>query len=572
MSSVEQRDFELMPHQTEALCAIDQAQANGASKMLLEMATGLGKTVVSANKVAAVIEKDPDTRALYLCHRVGILKQSMRVFHGIVGDSIDHGLMAGGETAHDSKVVFGGFQTMNSTRQHGEYYKMFSPDHFKILVVDESHHGRADTYQSVIEHFQPEILLGKTAVPNRMDGRDISEIFGETVYKKTLPEGIREGILAPFEYRVYSDSVRQGSAVKDLTLGQLNRRLFIPKRDEEIVSIFAKELEQIDKPHALIFCKSIAQAERMYRLMAKTLPYTVAPIHSAQSRKGHDYLVEAFRNGSLQIATVVDEYNEGMDVPSLNFLGFLRNTASEAVWLNQLGRGLRSSEAKSAVRVVDLATTLNRIKMINRLNNQIKHQKPGGEATEIDIYPRVKFEFSREVEDALGLVDSVRKKIEAKKQARQKEKEIRERIEYEPLPLPHALCRAFENGRRHEGKGVDIVDWSDNTFRLQAQRPIEGRFYRSQVGEVRSIIFLEERGYRGEKARKRFYLEHKSNRIYKVCPLAPHNSEDLYYDAKDWFLPSGSEANIKEADSDDRELLQALLNLGAAQGWIQAHR
>ncbi|MDP4000536.1 MAG: sigma-70 family RNA polymerase sigma factor [bacterium] len=355
----------LYEHQREGLDTLERARREGAEKALVVMATGLGKTFMAAHDVRRHLETG-GKKVLYLCHQNDILEQARETFEEVLGTRYRYGYFHGQERETGRvDVLFASFQMMQN--RHEE----FSEKEFTYVVVDESHHGPAPTYLPTIEYFRPEFLLGITATPERGDLQDIREIYGPEVYSLPLHEALARGLLAKPDYRLITDDideeVLQRASTERVSLGELNRRLFVPKRDEEIAAIIEEKLQEIEQPHAIVFCPSIEYTERLTEFLPGAAPYHSALPQSLQRRR-----LEAFREGRVNMILTVDKFNEGIDIPDANAVVFLRSTQSGTIFCQQLGRGLRLTRAKEKVLVLDFVANLERIEMLKRLSQDIE--------------------------------------------------------------------------------------------------------------------------------------------------------------------------------------------------------
>jgi len=349
-----------LSYQSDCLAALVECRRKHRQKALVVMATGLGKTVVSAFDVQRLLTEAPG-RVLYLCHQNDILRQARETFEEILGDSYSYGYFHGTEKhLHKVDVLFASFQTMATWRD------AFHRDEFRYVVVDEVHHAHAATFRPTVEYFTPEFLVGLTATPERADGLDITELFGKPVYELGLFKALAQDHLCEVDYRVMTDEI-QNAGVLDtpagkLSIAELNRTIFIPKRDEEIVRIIGEKVKEVQNPRVIVFCNSIAHAERMAALM----PHA-AVVHSKLKHDEKRRRLDAFRRGDVDTVLTVDMLNEGIDIPQANVIVFLRSTGSKTVFLQQLGRGLRKALGKLKVLVLDFVANCERIEMIDEL-------------------------------------------------------------------------------------------------------------------------------------------------------------------------------------------------------------
>jgi superfamily II DNA or RNA helicase len=409
MSEALATKYEHKDVQQECLDAIEQTRYSGVDRGLINMATGLGKTYLAAKDVAKFLKIQPDARILYLCNRDHILQQASQTFQEVfeeegIGQDISHGNLFGGVAEDQAQVVYATAQTLNAPFAGGKTFQALDPREFKYVVDDESHYSQAPSHKAILEYLEPEFLLGMTATVNRRDGRDIMEIFGQEIYRKSLEEALAEGLLTPVRYVTYMDHVREFGDLNGLTLEELNRKVFIPLRDEEIAEIIFKQAEQIADPHGLIFCASIEHAERM----AKLLPSAVA-IHSKLPIALQKELRESFKAGEFAFAVTVDQFNEGYDFPAVNLVSFLRTTTSERIYRQQLGRGLRRHEGKDEVVVIDLAADPTRIQTVVTLDKKVSKIREGLGLIS-DLSAPVKFEFSVEAQQVAEILEEVDRK------------------------------------------------------------------------------------------------------------------------------------------------------------------
>jgi RNA polymerase sigma factor (sigma-70 family) len=398
----------LRPHEQDMLRAIQDARQAGISATYIEAATGCGKDFTIARDIKGFLEENPEDRVLYLCHSGAILDQASQEIAAVTG-STSHGRMFGGEYQDQEQIVFATFQTLGRPLGGGFVYEAFDPKEFKYIVVNESHHGPAPTYRPVIEYFDPDFLLGATATPDRRDEQDIKEIFGEPIYRLPLEEAIAKGYLARPNYHVLTDQLRhlEQSELNQKDIEQINGMVFVPKRDQEIVEIIGKHLETIDDPRTLVFCPSIDHADYFSDLF----PGESAALHSGIDDDEQDQILKAFRDGTISTLMVVDMLNEGVHVPQVNAVVFLRSTESKTVFFQQLGRGLGKIDGKDEVLVLDFVASWNRLSTLGDLQAGIKRHRSGGprgsrQNWEIDT--DISFNFSTEALEAVQVIQDAR--------------------------------------------------------------------------------------------------------------------------------------------------------------------
>lgn len=361
----------LYDYQQMALSLIINAFLTRTSALAV-MATGLGKTVVSAFWAKEELKKK--RKGLFLCHDTGILEQAMKEFKKVLGEKYSLSSFFGNSKdwrADEADMVFASFQT------YGNWKHAFFEDEFDFMIVDESHHGQAPTFKDVILYFKPKKLLGITATPDRMDLKDIREIFGEEVVNYTLEEAIANGWLTQVEYHILNDNLshwKLKKIVRDVlekgervSIKQINESIFIKKRDEEIAKMIQEYTGSSKK--AIIFCEKIEHADNFQKYLPDSATY-----HSkvAGGAKENRKRLDAFREGSLQHILAVDKFNEGIDVPDAEVIVFLRCTDSETIFYQQLGRGLRKIFGKKKVIVMDFVANCERLALVKEMAERVK--------------------------------------------------------------------------------------------------------------------------------------------------------------------------------------------------------
>jgi len=358
-------------YQESCLGCIDQARQQGEKIALVVMATRLGKTITAAFDVKR-FRPDRKIRVLYLCHKTDILYQAHSDFQLVLGNQRSYGFFHGKEKSfHEVDCLFSSFDTIRN------YIDIFDPEEFDYVIVDESHHSKAETYLPVIQHFRPKFLLGLTATPDRMDLQDITEIFGKPVFELPLEEALAKGYLTPLDYRILTDEIQAEKVLKTpdklWSVSALNHQIFVPKRDEEIARIITWETSRIKDAKTIIFCSSVKHCDELVKLIPDSLT-----IHSKIPDKERDIRLEMFRQNMLNTVITVDCFNEGIDIPRANVIVFLRSTSSRTIFLQQLGRGLTKTDGKDKVIVLDFVANIERIRMVQDMCRKIKEVLPQG--------------------------------------------------------------------------------------------------------------------------------------------------------------------------------------------------
>lgn len=349
------------------------------------MATGLGKTVVMAETVADLLRDGlvEGGRILVLAHTNTLVDQLHRSFwHQLPSSTATHQYSAGEIPAYWDGITFATIQSVSSRLQSG------SLPRFGLVLVDEAHHIGAETFRTVLDTLEPPMLGGVTATPWRGDGYDIDELLGRALVTIGIDEGLRRGFLTEVDYRLLGDDldwefVRRASEYH-YSLKQLNRRLIIPKRDEEAARIVAQVFKEEDRRGAIVYTPSILHARNFAALLSQ-FGLRASSISSEKTPRERDRFMSAFRAGRLDIATTVDLFNEGVDVPDVDLIVFMRATHSRRIFVQQLGRGLRMSQGKDKVIVLDFVTDLRRVAEVVHLDQSVR----GAEVERLGLGPHL---------------------------------------------------------------------------------------------------------------------------------------------------------------------------------------
>lgn len=347
--------FDLKPysHQKEILEDLKlEREEYGSYRNLVVAATGTGKTMVAAFDYKRQI-KNGDKKLLFLAHRKEILEQSLYSFRNVLKDQNFGELWVGGKRPIDNTHIFASVQTLDSNKN----YQKFEADYFDYIVIDESHHASAPTYLKILDYYKAEILLGLTATPERMDGKNILEYFNNRIASETrLGEAINRKLLSPFHYFGVTDSEdlrhlrwsKGGYEINELE----NVYTKSKQRVQVIIDAMNRYLKDMETFKALGFCVSIKHANFMANSFNKVGIPSVA-LHSDTSRDQRNLAKSKLQKGEINCIFTVDLFNEGVDIPDIDTVLFLRPTESLTIFIQQLGRGLRLSEDKEALTVLD---------------------------------------------------------------------------------------------------------------------------------------------------------------------------------------------------------------------------
>jgi superfamily II DNA or RNA helicase/HKD family nuclease len=329
--------------QREALAELDRTREEGFTAGLVVLATGLGKTWLAA------FDSDGPAfrRILFIAHREEILDQAIKVFRRI-RPSARIGRLAGEQRETDAGLVFASVQTLGRL----PHLSRFQPDDFDYIVVDEFHHAAAGTYRRIIDYFRPKFLLGLTATPDRTDGADLLALCQENlVFEANIRDGIEGGQLCPFHYFGVADDIDYSNIPwrnSQFDITELTAAVATETRARNSLEQFRKHGGR----RCIAFCCSQRHADFMADFFVREGVKAVA-VHSGASSAPRATSLERLRDGELEVIFAVDMFNEGVDVPSIDTVLMLRPTESTIIWLQQLGRGLRTSESKERLIVID---------------------------------------------------------------------------------------------------------------------------------------------------------------------------------------------------------------------------
>lgn len=329
--------------QIEALNALQLTREQGFKRGLVVLATGMGKTWLSAFDVKKMSAK----KVLFVAHREEILLQAQRTFAQLL-PSKTTGLYNAKNRDKEADLLFASVQTIGKST----HLKVFAENHFDYVIVDEFHHASATVYQNLLAHFSPKFLLGLTATPERTDQADILSLCDyNLVFERNLTQGIDAQILVPFHYYGIWDSSVDYAAIPwrngRFDPEQIDNLFATQKRCKHVLTHWKKHKQQA----TLAFCISTKHADFMAKAFVK-LGIKAASVHSQSTVRRNDAL-NKLASGELEIIFSVDLFNEGTDLPAIDTILMLRPSDSKILFLQQLGRGLRLYENKSHLVVLD---------------------------------------------------------------------------------------------------------------------------------------------------------------------------------------------------------------------------
>ncbi|MBI5707464.1 MAG: DUF3427 domain-containing protein [Armatimonadetes bacterium] len=380
-------DLHPLPHQQEAMDELAYARLEGKTENLVVAATGTGKTLLAAFDYSRLCrEYGGRPTLLFVAHREDILKQSIGAFRAVMKDSDFGELHVGAERADDWRHLFASVQSLS----HRNLVEI-SQSQFDVIVIDEFHHAEAPTYLRLLDHFRPKQLVGLTATPERADGRNVIERFGTPTYELRLWHALDRKLLCPFHYFGIDDQ----TDLTDVTwvgghYADAELDLHLVDRGADRARIIIRELlekvEDVDRMRVVAFCATIRHAVFM-EAQFRSAGLDARALHSGLPPEERKALVQSFRRGDLSIVCTVDLFNEGVDIPEINTVLFLRPTESATVFIQQLGRGLRNHSEKGALTVLDFVGQQNR-----RFRMDLRFRAMTG-LTRVDLEKAVRGEF-----------------------------------------------------------------------------------------------------------------------------------------------------------------------------------
>ncbi len=346
-------DIKPFPYQNEVLEKLEvERTVHNRFRNLVVAATGTGKTVISAFDYKRFKQNNKSSKLLYLAHRKEIIKKSLSTFQGVLKNNNIGELWVDGIVPNNFEFVFASVQSVNNQLKNHN----LTPEFYDYIIIDECHHQTANSYRAIINFFKPKILLGLTATPERMDGGDILEDFDNKIAAEIrLPEAMNRKLLCPFQYFGITDSidltniswVRGKYVASELT----NIYTESDRRVREIIDALDKYTKDVYDVSALGYCVSMEHAKYMAEKF--TLAGLKADYLTSNNANDRDVIRQKLERKEINYLFVVDMFNEGIDIPQIDTVLFLRPTESLTVFLQQLGRGLRLYEGKDSLTVLD---------------------------------------------------------------------------------------------------------------------------------------------------------------------------------------------------------------------------
>ena len=352
LSGLEVRPY---PYQQEMLESLDvERSVHNRHRNLIVAATGTGKTVIAALDYRALCNAETGERPslLFVAHRKEILEQSLRTYREVLADASFGELYVGGARPERWKHIFASVQSLTSYSVQN-----IPSDAYDVVVIDEFHHAQAATYRRIIDHLTPGELLGLTATPERADGVDVRSFFdGRTAIELRLWEALGADLLCPFHYFGIADNTdlrsvswRQGrydeAALSNVYTGNDARAAIV-------LSHLRDKVADLGQMRALGFCVSVAHAEYMATVFEQAgIP--ARAVSGTTSSADRSRALDDLRHRRVNVVFAADLFNEGLDLPDVDTVLFLRPTESATIFLQQLGRGLRRARDKAVLTALD---------------------------------------------------------------------------------------------------------------------------------------------------------------------------------------------------------------------------
>ena len=358
--------FALKSHQEEALSNLKQMREDNKTIALLYEATGTGKTVTAVSDA-----KEVGLRTLFLAHTKELVHQAEKQFKKL-WPGISVGVFGDGSQDADSYVICATIQSIEKSLDS------FNPESFGYLIIDECHHGTAETYRKVLSYFHPKFTLGLTATPERTDGEDLLNIFQTVAHKLDIQTAVENGVLVD----VRCIRVKTNIDLSDVRINgfrynslDLETKVMVPDRNRLIVDTY---LEYVKGKPTVVFCTSVNHANEIAALFNENgvEAYSVSGSTRPVERKN---ILKRYENGEIPVLCACDLLNEGWDSPHTQVLFMARPTMSKTIYMQQLGRGMRTCEGKDFLMVFDFVDNANMFNCpysMHRLFN-IAEYRPG---------------------------------------------------------------------------------------------------------------------------------------------------------------------------------------------------
>lgn len=366
---------QLRNYQSDIVDKVISAHQSGSRRTHFIVATGLGKTTI-ASEISSNLYSQGLTKQLVLCHTQDLALQLEQGMWSRLSRDVPTSYFFGGRPPlMGDGVTVGLYQTLEG------YLSSVDPGMCDLVVVDEAHHALSPSFRNCIQHLSPRLTVGMTATPWRSDGSALDDLFGEPVARVSLIDGMLNGFLAEVDYRIFVDNLNWDEipnlSKKRLGIRDLNKRLFLPQRDEAVIAEIKKACGEVHNGRIAIFSPSI-QHSHAFAAALRAHGISCEPLSGLDRVQRRQNLLD-FTAGRISAVTAVDVLNEGIDVPDVNILVFMRATHSRRIFIQQLGRGLRLAPGKSKVIVLDFVSDLRRLADLSSMDAAYRTKMKGRE-------------------------------------------------------------------------------------------------------------------------------------------------------------------------------------------------
>ena len=525
-----EQENEFVPNsmQKRVLGKLKETRENGNKKGLVISATGTGKTYLAAmdikqffeinsnaeNKLFEINDKKSKTsniKFLFIAHREELLENAINVFSKILKiDKNEFGRIYGGLKEIDKSIIFASIQSLRNC------YNEFKPSFFDYVIVDEFHHSMSDSYLKILSYFNPKFLLGLTATPKRMDGKDILSLCDYNIVDEIgIKEALEEDLIVPFHYFGVNDYTINYDNIPYKN-GKYNEKILLENlllntRTDYIVEKINKFGFDGDELSAVAFCQNIEHAFFMKEEFSKK-GYKSAVITANTSSNERSEILEKFKNKKIEILCVVDILNEGIDIPTINLLLFLRPTMSSTIFIQQIGRGLRKAKNKDFVTIIDFIGNHKKdYLLINYFSSEVDNKDTLFTKKE-KIINEIKNQFSNIPKSCYVELDRIC------------QNRIIEKIEKINFSSKNILKEMYLDYKAEIGKSEDeflqIADFDTNIELFQELCLKMHSFYNAQLQFEDSKIFKNENEKNPLNTTEIEFLEYLEKKLTLVEPFA----------------------------------------------------
>ena len=524
-----EQENEFVPNsmQKRVLQKLKETRINDNKKGLVISATGTGKTYLAAmdikqffeiksnakNKLFEINDKKSKTsniKFLFIAHREELLENAINVFSKILKiDKNEFGRIYGGLKEIDKSIIFASIQSLRNC------YNEFKPSFFDYVIVDEFHHSMSDSYLKILSYFNPKFLLGLTATPKRMDGKDILSLCDYNIVDEIgIKEALEEDLIVPFHYFGVNDYTINYDNIPYKN-GKYNEKILLENlllntRTDYIVEKINKFGFDGDELSAVAFCQNIEHAFFMKEEFSKK-GYKSAVITANTSSNERSEILEKFKNKKIEILCVVDILNEGIDIPTINLLLFLRPTMSSTIFIQQIGRGLRKAKNKDFVTIIDFIGNHKKdYLLINYFSSEVDNKDTLFTKKE-KIINEIKNQFSNIPKSCYVELDRIC------------QNRIIEKIEKINFSSKNILKEMYSSYKQEIGKSeneiLKVSDFDTNIELFQELSLKLGSFYNAQLQFEDSKIFKKENEKNPLNKTEIEFLEYLEKKLTLVEPF-----------------------------------------------------